>query len=98
MPSLVVVFVLPAPKQLFGRVKRWKEVGVQKLIAQPSVEAFNEGILSWFPGLNVLDVDSVLRSPGLKVLGAKLWPVVAVDGLWASLHSNCSIKKASHIG
>ncbi len=101
-PFLVVVFVLSALKQLLGRVKRGKEMGVQKLLAQPSVEAFNEGILegilSWLPGLNVLDVDSVLRSPGLKGLGAKYWPVVAVDCLRASLHSNCRIKKARHIG
>ena len=73
-------------------------MGVQELIAQPSVEAFNEGILCWFPRFYVLDVDSVLRSPGLKVLGAKLWPFVAVDGLRASWHSNCRIQKPRHIG
>tara|TARA_R110000868_G_scaffold392699_1_gene663477 strand:+ start:523 stop:756 length:234 start_codon:yes stop_codon:yes gene_type:complete len=77
-------------------------MGVQKLLAQPSVEAFNEGILegilSWLPGLNLLDVEPVLRSPGLKGLGAKLWPFVAVDGLRASWHSNCRIQKPRHIG
>ncbi len=81
MPSPVVVFVFPASKQLRSCVKRWEEMGVQKLISEPPIEAFDEGILRWLSGLNVLNVDSVLRSPSLKMFGAKLWAVVAIDCL-----------------
>jgi len=38
MPSLVIVFVFPAAKQLLCRVKRGKEMGVQELVShKPSI-------------------------------------------------------------
>lgn len=94
MSTLVIVFVLPAAKQLLCRVKRGDEMGVQKLITQAFVEAFDEGVLRRFPWLGVLGVGFVLRGPRLKMLGTKLTAVVAIDCLRASYHSNCGIKKS----
>jgi hypothetical protein len=52
MGSFVVVVMAPAVNDLSGVMKIPKPVLVQAIVAECSIETFDEGVLGWLAGLN----------------------------------------------
>lgn len=54
---------------------------VEALITEFSLEAFNVGVLSWFPWLNEVQFDAVCMRPDIQYLTDEFRPVVNSDDL-----------------
>ena len=89
MWPLFVVTDHPAAGDLSDLLKIPEQMQIQNLIATGAVEAFNVGILIGLAGLDVLNVQTMLFTPGCKVRtqkfrGCKLFCVNGQFILWSA--------------
>src|SRR5512138_802243 len=95
-PMLVVV---PAPgcNQDTGLGQRRKPMVVQALIPEPPVEALNERVLGRLPGLDQLELNSMLASPLIQCPAGKLRSLVSPDGLGVATKACRLIENPCHV-
>jgi hypothetical protein len=54
---VVIVVISPFFDDIAGMIVAGKQVFIQTLIAQPTVEAFNKTVLHWFARRNIMPFD-----------------------------------------
>lgn len=79
MVSFLVVFEHPGPGHFPDLVQIPKQPGIEDFCAVGLVEAFDVRILVGLPGLNVVDLDTVVGSPSRKRLTEKFWAIVGAQ-------------------
>lgn len=63
MGALLVVSSHPAVDQVLHFRDGFEEMGIQNLRPESAVETLDKGILSWFPWLDVMELDVVKVAP-----------------------------------
>lgn len=77
MWTFVVVEIPPVFHADLGVLKALEYIPIQALIAQPTVERFDERILNWTPWPNIKEIDSLSFGPLPKKRVRKLKTIVA---------------------
>ena len=84
--SVGVVVVAPALERAADVWQRAEQGLVQELVAQPAVEAFDEGVLDRLSRRDVMPADVALIGPGEDGVGGQLGAVVA-DRSFSACHA-----------
>jgi len=82
--SGVVVLIFPNLKNRSCVIEIVEWVKIQALVTEAPVERFNQCVLGRLSWLDVLDLNSALRSPPLKEMAAELRTVINSDRSWKS--------------
>lgn len=85
MRAVVVVVPDPLVCDLPHLIQRIKCIGIQYGLPIGPVKTLDQGILSGFTGLNVLECDAVDLAPLLSQLGDKFWSIIHSDARWFSV-------------
>src|SRR2546422_3054687 len=80
MGMLGVVVVPPGFDRQLRLGHRYKPMGVQAFVAEPAVEALDEGVLRRLPRLDEGERDAAAVSPRIEHPASELRPVVDDDG------------------
>lgn len=79
MWPLLVIADHPPPRDVSNIAEIVKEVGVENLSAEGSVEALDVGILSRFSRLNMMESHSLLATPVLELLRDEFRAIIYSD-------------------
>ena len=98
MGSFVVVFVDPAASDFAYLGKEFEHVGIEHLVSEGAVEAFDIRVLIRFAGLDVVEFHALVPAPGGEHAGQVFGAVVDPDcvGFAPPLHE--PIECAHHAG
>ncbi len=75
-----VVVLLPGGKLDAGVSDRREERFVQAFVAEPAVEAFNEAVLHWLAGRDIVPVHGSFLAPAQDRYTGEFGAIVANDG------------------
>jgi hypothetical protein len=92
-----VTVLAPSFDLALGVVKGKEPVSVQTLIAKPSVEGFDQGIVGWFSRTAEVERDLMQVGPLVECARNKLGTVVDANALRCSAHGNDSIHHCHHL-
>lgn len=92
----MVVIVLPSFHFLSRIVQSNELVDVEKLIPQPSVERFDQPIVSGFSGPRVVELDASPVGPLVQGFGCELRAIVHGDRLGLATQGTNLVKRLSH--
>ena len=81
MRSLLVVLDHPPPGGFPNVVEAREQILVEHLLAEGTVESFDEGVLVGFAGLDVLDRHALALGPLLEVLAQEVRSIVGTQHL-----------------
>ena len=70
---------------------------IQTLIPEASVEAFDEGVLSRFAGLDQLELNAMLAGSLIQCLAGKFRPLVGSNSFGIATEASCLIKDTRHV-
>lgn len=92
----MVVFGSPRsdPAPCFPEIA--EPAGVKTLVAQPSVEAFNESVLNRLSRFNVIELDSVIDSPREKVTAGEFAAVIHANPFWSATLRDHTVQRTGN--
>ena len=91
-----VVVVTPSGERPPSVSEASEHLFVQQLIAQATVEAFDEGVLLGLPRLDIAPVDAGLALPSEDRLRGELGPIVADDLPGLAVEPDQPVQLARH--
>ena len=91
-----VVILPPVLNDPFGLGQRAEGLGIQALIPQPAVKAFDMTVSRRLARPDELQFDSPLLRPAIKGLACKLWAVVRVDDCRTLPHGTQTFQGSRH--
>ena len=91
-----VVFVFPVVDEEACFCDGMEPVLVEAIVAEGAVEAFDEGVLHGFAGLDVVEVDVIALSPEMQRFAGELGAVVGSDGVGKAVGLGERIEHGSH--
>lgn len=97
MRAALVVVLTPCRDQNTGFSQARKPMVVEALIPEASIEAFYEGVLGRFAGLNHLELDAMLVSPLIERLAREFWALVCADRPGVAPESGSLVKHPGDI-
>ena len=94
--SFVVVFNPPRRDSAACVPEIAEPARVQALVAKAPVEAFDESILDWFAGFDVIEFDSMVDSPGEEVTTGQFAAVIHAYSLRPAATGDHPIESARY--
>jgi len=91
-----VVILPPVLDDPFGLGQRAEGLGIEALIPQPTVEAFDMTVFHRLARPDELQFDSPSMRPAVKGLAGKLWPVVRADDCRTLPHGTQTFQSSRH--
>src|ERR1700740_2061280 len=96
MRAEIVVVVTPSAERLACMGEALEDLFIKELVAQTPIETFDEGVLCWLAGSDVMPADAVLLLHIEHRPAGEFCPIVTDDRCWLAVEADDRIELAGN--